>query len=451
MRRLPSLAVLAASVLAMSAALPVATSAGAQVSRVVFAGEVAVGEWSTCPTWHVGDRCLFTRVIAANSVTRELWPDARGRYLTMTGPSVVLQHTWFQVVEADGELAGVPWRESAGGVGVPGFPGSGANPTVRLDTRLRSGTASATDLRIAVSEEASDWETVWRSVSVRTSWRGLGALERVREGAIFHSTDRRTTHASTTGWQRQATASGSDSFAGSWGTFLGGTLFHVRQVEAVAYRGHPTSGLTSLLDQLRGVTPAAATLVQRTRLTSVYGEAGWTTCSTPRAGDRCRDAFLGYGAVTPSEGAPEQFALLQLVDYEVVAVEDGWLDVRELASVTAKVPVSSLVAPTDLSTAQVVVRDTEASVCDAGQSCRTIPVSFTGSWTGTGTPTRFAQHGVLWGDWGREWVHLRGSLRQATATAAVSGLPAELGMNGPVQGRLLTASMSTSRERHQTR
>ena len=57
---------------------------------------------------------------------------------------------------------------------------------------------------------------------------------------------------------------------------------------------------------------------------------------------------------------------------------------------------------------------------------------------------------VLWGDRGRERVHLRGSLRQATATAAVSGLPAELAMNGPVQGRLLTASMSTSRERHQT-
>jgi hypothetical protein len=317
---------------------------------------------------------------------------------------------------------------------------------VRIDTRLRTATATATHIRVHTTRYVPEESETWGYASADTRWVGSGPLDRIREGLIWRS-ERTSVRESTTGWQRdaRATAVGRNPR----GEFLGGFLAHVVQRESDGYRGgHLASPLTSAITTLTTGVPAAAPTLTRTRLESRYGAATWTTCPRPQKGDRCRDVVVSYDSLGPVTGEPDTFAFVGVYDYVVAEVTDDWVDVRTIVSVETYAPATSLRSPADLAGATLRVTDAEASLCDSDFNCTSTTLSVTADWTGTGTPRRFASHAVLWGDWGREWARTAGHTRPATATATLSGLPESLHMNGPVGGRLMSASISASRERH---
>lgn len=454
MRRRTSLVLLSAGLLVASLALPAEPARAGSVEWVVTRVELAFGEWSTCPTWEVGASCVFTQVIAAESRDRELNdfldPARRGRFLHSDGPSLILRHYWFDVVEADGEPAARPTRESFGGVGTTAsFPTSPGNPEVAVDTRLRGGTASATEIRMHTTDYSRPGEPEWwETAATRTRWVGTGDLDRVREGSFARTTGRIIRRETTTGWMRDVVASGSDSMVRDWGEFLGGYLFHGQQSMTGVYRGRSAGPVSSVLQAL--AAPGAPVVVHE-RSTSSYGEAAWTTCPAPKAGDRCRDVSLWFSSVTPHGGAPAQWAGLEIADYEVLSVDDGWVDFVLVRTVTTSGSPTALTAPRDLSGAALSVTGAEALSCAVEGDCVPARMSFTAGWSGTGPAERFSSHGMAWGDWGREWGTTQGIRRAATATAQVSGLPAGLAMNGEVGGTLRTASLTAARERHMLR
>jgi hypothetical protein len=448
MRRLVILLLaLGLPVLPLAAAPPAAASVA---YRITFSGELAVGEWSTCPTWTLGDHCLFTRVIVGNARSHEtndyLYPGRLGHYLRTSGPSFVLQRSWFDVVELDGELAALTTKESFGGVGVPGFPGTAGNPVVRIDNRLRTATATATDIRVHTTDYTTpDGTETWGNASADTRWVKAGPLDRNREGRIWRS-EQASMRGSTTGWQRDASATAVGRTPA--GTFLGGFMLHAVQRETEGFHGQLRSEVSSAIRTLTTGRAEIAPLLTRTQLSARHGEASWTTCPQPQTGDRCRDVVVAYDAVTAATGEAERYAYIGVYDYRVVEVTEDWVDTVAIASVDTYAPVTSLVAPADLAGVDLTVTGAEASLCDSDFDCTTTSVSVSAAWTGTGDARRFRSHAVMWGDWGREWARTVGHTRDATASATVSGLPAALHMNGPVGGTLVSASIASSRERH---
>lgn len=217
---------------ATSVAVAPAASAG-PVFELSFHGEVALAAWTTCPEPRPGDLCTDTVVIASAARTRENSDqETGGHFLHDSGDRIVLQRFWYEIVDFEGQAQAKPLRESFGGTD---------DATVEIHNRLTSATARAASIPMhttdyVTGEELSDTD------SVSVDWLPFGSLERIDELDRFASRQQ-LVRSWTTGWARDATASGiidDHDIPGS--PSAGGTaLVHVDQGELTVLRGRVTA------------------------------------------------------------------------------------------------------------------------------------------------------------------------------------------------------------------
>jgi hypothetical protein len=213
--------------------LPVAAPAWAgPVFHTSFHGEVAIAVWTSCPQPRDGDSCYDTVVIASDARTYENSDqEGGGHFLHDSGDRVVLRHFWYDVTEVDGELWAVPTRESFGGTDV--------GVSVDVHRRLTAASATAPSVPMHTTDYVAGTETEETS-SVSVRWSPEGTLERIAQRDRASSRDYFFLTA-TTGWQRQATASGVDDGVPVTRTSVPGdtVLVSVRQVDLRVYKGRP--------------------------------------------------------------------------------------------------------------------------------------------------------------------------------------------------------------------
>lgn len=207
--------------LAVAPAAANAAGSGAAVFQVRFNGEVAIGQWTTCPQLVLGAVCDDTVVIASSAATAERWPDGR---LRDRKPRVVLQRYRYEVLELDGGLTGRPLQQSFGGT---------SDATVRIDTQARGATVQSESIPMTTMDFADDvqfaesaaLDATWSATGPRTAIKG----RYVASGRGWHVT------AGTRGWERAAAAAGSIDGAPIPGEFGSATITHVVQSELRVY------------------------------------------------------------------------------------------------------------------------------------------------------------------------------------------------------------------------
>jgi len=225
--RVPAVGCALVAVASMAVAPP---AAAGPVFHLSFHGELALAAWTTCPEPELGDLCADTVVIASDSRTRENTDlETGGHFIHDSGDRLVLQRFWYEIVEFDGQLQPRPLRESFGGTD---------NASVEIHNRLTDATATATvpmdTTDYVTGEESSGTD----SVSVR--WLPVGPLERMDERD--RSGNRQQIIRSwTTGWSRDATATGTlDGSPIQGSQSSGGTmLVHANQGELSIIKGRP--------------------------------------------------------------------------------------------------------------------------------------------------------------------------------------------------------------------
>lgn len=436
MRRICSLTAATALLLGtvLLSAPPSAVAGG--VGRLVMSGNTAEFEWNTCTAPQPGDVCRRTMVLASDQVVHETNDDRdpalRGELIRWGGPAAFLR-IWDYSLDENGEY--VPIRESFGSIGVPGIPGSDGNPVVRIDTRLRSITVRATDLRMDVFEADGTDRREYRSVSLTGT--GTGPLLPIREGFMRWNLDRRDV-VRAWGWARAATATAQVDGRAVEGTFVGGRLQHGTYTEVLVLKGRIASGAATLL--MPAPPLRASTSLSRYRVAS--GDAAWSSCETARVGETCRDVYIAYGDVSFADGTRSTTATLRVAVSRLVDITDGLRFFEDVSSLTAYDVPGEVVASARLTGATVTVPEALAEACtyrglDEQPDCVAQPVGFSATFTGTGAAQRFASHVISWGGGTRALQHLRGTSRPAQVVAEVDGVP--------VAQQLMGASISVAR------
>jgi hypothetical protein len=221
-----SAAGLAALALALGLSAPASAAPAIHIS---FNGRIAVGSWTTCPEPRLGDSCLDTVIIASDAKTYENSDQSGGgHFLRDSGDRVVLQKFWYEMRLFEGELSPVPTRES--------FGGTDAGVDVRIDNRLTAATATATSIPMNTTDYVTG-ESFRETARVKATWKPTSPLtairerERVSSGDVFFMS-------STTGWSRDAVASGLDGGKPIPGSpTAGSAMFAARQAELTVVKG----------------------------------------------------------------------------------------------------------------------------------------------------------------------------------------------------------------------
>jgi hypothetical protein len=206
-------------------------ASAAPALHLSFHGRVAIGSWTTCPELELGATCQDTVIIASDAKTYENSDQAGGgHFLHDSGDRIVLQKFWYEVRLVDGELTPVPTIESFGGTDVA--------VDVQIDNRLTTATAIATSIPMNTTNYVTG-ESSSGTAAVDVTWEPTGSLAVIRErdrfsgGSVFSLS-------STTGWSRDAVASGLDGGEPIPGSPTDGTtMFSVRQAELTVGKGAP--------------------------------------------------------------------------------------------------------------------------------------------------------------------------------------------------------------------
>jgi hypothetical protein len=177
----------------------------------------------------LGDSCVDTVIIASDARTYENSDSsAGGHFLRDSGDRVVLQRFWYEVRLVEGELTPVPTMESFGGTDVA--------VDVDIDNRLTAATAVATSIPMNTTDYVTG-ESFSETASVEATWEPTSSLTVIKERER-HSDRDVFLSSSTTGWSRDAVASGLDGGEPIPGSPTAGTtLFSARQVELTVVKG----------------------------------------------------------------------------------------------------------------------------------------------------------------------------------------------------------------------
>jgi hypothetical protein len=206
---------------------------GAFFYKVTFHGELAIAQWTTCPTWEVGLQCEETVAIVSDARTSELWSGGR---LRDREDRVILQRFWYEVVElvdpetGDVELSTRPFRESFGGTNLA---------TVSIDTRARAAVAEAAAIPMNTTDYVAD-TTYTETVAFQGSWQGLGPIVDLHERPA-PSAPTWIHFDMTRGWQRSATAVGTIDGQPITAPLApdGAVIFHARQMSLSVHPPRP--------------------------------------------------------------------------------------------------------------------------------------------------------------------------------------------------------------------
>lgn len=419
MRRISSLTAVTTLLLG-TLLLAAPPSAAGGVGRLVMSGNTAEFEWNTCTDPGPGDVCSRTMVLASDQVVHESNDDSdpavRGELIRWGGPAAFLR-IWDYSLDANGEY--VPIRESFGSIGVPGIPGSAGNPVVRIDTRLRSITVRATDLRMDVFEADGTTHREYRTVSLTGT--GTGPLQRIREGSMMWKLGLRDV-VRAWGWARAATATAQVDGRPVPGTFLGGRLQHGTYTEVLVLKGQVASAAATLLMPAAPVRASGAL----SRFQVAAGDAAWSSCETAGVGETCSDVYIAYDDHSVVAGPRSTTATLRVWVSRVIDIADGLRFTEDVSSLTAYDVPAEVVASARLAGATVTVPDALAEACQYGgldqePVCAAQPVGFSAVFTGTGDAQRFASHVISWGGGTRFLQHLTGWSRPAQVVAQVGG------------------------------
>lgn len=396
-----------------------AASAGG-VGRLVISSNAADLEWDTCLEPQPGDVCRHTQIIAEETYVHETNagedPAVRGELIRWGGPAVRLR-IWDYALDAEtGDYVMI--RESFGGIGVPGIPGTRTNPTVQIDTRLRAADAEATDVRMDVHLPDGSTERAYAAVSVRAT--GTGPLQPMRLGYMTWDRQRRTTERQE-GWSRTAQATARVDGAPVPGTLVSARLTHSTYTNVLVLKGRVVPTLLEL-----GEGEPAASALPMQRWTTASGYAGWSTCAEAALGEVCREVFVAYDDTADARGQRSTTASLQSWDLRLVAELDGERFFDNVRSLVVYDAPASVVAPQTLTGAAVAVDGAEGWACtypaEGEETCAPQATSFSATFTGTGETQRFSSSYVTWNGPDRQVMHLTGTARAASAEGAVDGV-----------------------------
>lgn len=206
---------------------------GAAVFRVTFHGELAIANWTTCPTWEVGLVCDETVAIVSDARTSEQWPEGK---LRDRQDRVVLQRFRYEIVELVDpetgavELATRPIWESFGGTNLA---------TVTIDTRARHAEARADAIPMNTTDYEND-VVYQETVAFQGSWVGVGPLDDLHDGPSPSAPDWINLER-TRGWQRAASATGTIDGQPIPGTLApdGAVIIHANQTSLSVYPPRP--------------------------------------------------------------------------------------------------------------------------------------------------------------------------------------------------------------------
>ncbi|WP_411720242.1 hypothetical protein [Mycetocola sp.] len=205
------------------------TASAAPALHLSFNGQIAIGSWTTCPELQLGDTCLDTVIIASDAKTYENSDQSGGgHFLHDSGDRVVLQKFWYEVRLIEGELSRFPTMES--------FGGTDAGVDVRIANRLTAATATATAIPMNTTNYVTG-ESFSETASVEVTWEPTGPLTVIKERERISNEDV-FLMSSTTGWSRDAVASGLDGGEPIPGSSADGTMmFSARQAELTVVKG----------------------------------------------------------------------------------------------------------------------------------------------------------------------------------------------------------------------
>ncbi|MET4639538.1 hypothetical protein [Mycetocola sp. 2940] len=209
-------------------------ASAAPALHLSFNGRLATGIWTTCPELHLGDTCLDTVIIASDAKTYENSDQpGGGHFVRDSGDHVILQRFWYEVRLVEDELTPVPTMESFGGTDV--------GVDVGIHNRLTAATATATSIPMNTTDYLTG-ESFTETVSVDVTWEPTSDLTVIRDRDRFSSVDIFLMN-STTGWSRDAVASGLVAGEPIPGSSTEDTmLVSARQAELTVVKGAPNGG-----------------------------------------------------------------------------------------------------------------------------------------------------------------------------------------------------------------
>lgn len=223
-----SLATVAAVAAALSTPVLAASAAHAgPVFTLRFTGEVAIAQWTTCPEFVLGARCVDTTVFASDAHTFETSDQEAGpAHLRDHGDRIVLQRQWYTVVEVDGILTGRPTRESFGSTDAV---------DVSIDHRLTSATVTAPAIPMHTTDYEAETE-LDETDSFTGSWAPSGDLSRI-DDRVRISNRFLFFLEGTDGWTRQSAPTASVDGQAVPGTATLHELVAVRQSTLTVLKG----------------------------------------------------------------------------------------------------------------------------------------------------------------------------------------------------------------------